>query len=270
MGTFPGSVPISGEGRVPSPAPPDLKRISGQASSCRFSIPETFGSFARRAMHDVSDRQGGRESTEHNAAAPDTWPRVRDCAYGQADAVRTGTARCAGPDPRCSGLSTIPPVTRCVVVDLAPQAMIGRVWVRAGSIMTDKTHRQGAITRCIHAIECQAAVPWFTLITRLPQLLSHMSNLECTRPARTPTSICACVALLMSYILMYQRRPDAPALPRNAASRDSWSMMILHLCSREKLTCSSSARTTTCMCACVALLISYILPCQRRPDAPAL
>ena len=104
--------------------------------------------------------------------------------------------------------------------------MIGRVWVCAGSIMTDKSHRQGAITRCIHATECQAAVPWFTLITRLPQLLSHMSNLECTRPARTPTSICACVALLMSYILMYQRRPDAPALPRNAASRDSWSMMI--------------------------------------------
>ena len=147
------------------PPPPDLKRISGQASSCRFSIPETFGSFARRAMHDVSDRQGGRESTEHNAAAPDTWPRVRDCAYGQADAVRTGTARCAGPDPRCSGLSMIPPATRCVVVDLAPQAMIGRVWVCAGSIMTDKTHRQGAITRCIHATECQAAVPWFTFTT---------------------------------------------------------------------------------------------------------
>ena len=62
--------------------------------------------------------------------------------------------------------------------------------------------------------------------SRLPHLLSHMSSLECTRPARTPTSICACVALLMSYILMYQRRPDAPALPRNAASRDSWSMMI--------------------------------------------
>ena len=61
---------------------------------------------------------------------------------------------------------------------------------------------------------------------RLPRLLSHMSNLECTRPARTPTCICACVALLMSYILMYQRRQDAPALPRNAASRDSWSMMI--------------------------------------------
>ena len=165
MGTFPGSVPISGECRVPSSAPPDLKRIFGQASSCRFSIPETFGSFARRAMHDVSDRQGGRESTEHNAAAPDTWPRVRDCAYGQADAVRTGTARCAGPDPCCSGLSMIPPVTRCVVVDLAPQAMIGRVWVCAGSIMTDETHRQGAITRCIHATECQAAVPWFTFTT---------------------------------------------------------------------------------------------------------
>ena len=107
----------------------------------------------------------GRESTEHNTAAPDTWPRVRGCAYGQADAVRTGTARCAGPDPRCSGLSMIPPVTRCVVVDLAPQAMIGRVWVCAGSIMTDKTHRQGAITRCIHATECQAAVPWFTFTT---------------------------------------------------------------------------------------------------------
>ena len=107
----------------------------------------------------------GRESTEHNTAAPDTWPRVRDCAYGQADAVRTGTARCAGPDPCCSGLSMIPPVTRCVVVDLAPQAMIGRVWVCAGSIMTDKTHRQGAITRCIHATECQAAVPWFTFTT---------------------------------------------------------------------------------------------------------
>ena len=99
------------------------------------------------------------------AAAPDTWPRVRDCAYGQADAVRTGTARCAGPDPCCSGLSMIPPVTRCVVVDLAPQAMIGRVWVCAGSIMTDKTHRQGAITRCIHATECQAALPRFTFTT---------------------------------------------------------------------------------------------------------
>ena len=108
------------------------------------------------------------------------------------------------------------------MVDLAPQAMIGRVWVCVGSIRTDKTHRQGAITRCIHATECQAAVPW----TTLPRLLSHMSNLECTRPARTPTCICACVALIMSYILMYQRRQDAPALPRNAASRDSWSMMI--------------------------------------------
>ena len=57
------------------------------------------------------------------------------------------------------------PVTRCVVVDLAPQAMIGRAWVCARSIMTDKTHRQGAITRCIHATECQAAVPWFTFTT---------------------------------------------------------------------------------------------------------
>ena len=39
----------------------------------------------------------GRESTEHSTAALDTWPRVRDCAYGHADAVRIGTARWPGP-----------------------------------------------------------------------------------------------------------------------------------------------------------------------------
>ena len=150
------------------PAPPDLKRISGG----EFVQILNSGNLRKLcATHDgpcmmyPTGKDCGRESTEHNTAAPDTWPRVRDCAYGQADAVRTGTARCAGPDPCCSGLSMIPPVTRCVVVDLAPQAMIGRVWVCAGSIMTDKTHRQGAITRCIHATECQAAVPWFTFTT---------------------------------------------------------------------------------------------------------
>ena len=100
----------------------------------------------------------GRESTEHNTAAPDTWPRVRDCA----DAVRTAQRGAPGALLRidCPRF-----VTRCVVVDLAPQAMIGRVWVCAASIRTDKTHRQGAITRCINATECQATVPWFTTCT---------------------------------------------------------------------------------------------------------
>jgi hypothetical protein len=100
----------------------------------------------------------GRESTEHNTAAPDTWPRVRDCA----DAVRTAQRGAPGALLRidCPRF-----VTRCVVVDLAPQAMIGRVWVCAASIRTDKTHRQGAITRCINATECQATVPWFTFTT---------------------------------------------------------------------------------------------------------
>ena len=172
MGTCSGSVPISGKCRVPSPAPPDLNESPGKASSCRFSIPETFGSFARRAiyihtnMHDVSDRRG-LWPTEHRTQQG----RSGHLAARQGLRIRTGgrssngTARCAGPDPRCSGLSTIPPVTRCVVVDLAPQAMIGRAWVCARSIRTDKTHRQGAITRCIHATECQAAVPWFTFTT---------------------------------------------------------------------------------------------------------
>ena len=80
------------------------------ASSCRFSIPETFGSFARRAMHDVSDRRG-LWPTEHRTQQG----RSGHLAARQGLRIRTGgrssngTARCAGPDPRCSGLSTIPP-----------------------------------------------------------------------------------------------------------------------------------------------------------------
>ena len=118
----------------------------------------------------------------------------------------------------------IPPVTRCVVVDLAPQAMIGRVWVCAGSIMTDKTHRQGAITRCIHATECQAAVPWFTFTTFTVahvQFGMHAARAHPHKHMRMCSS-----AYELHFDVSTWRRPDAPALPRNAASRDSWSMMI--------------------------------------------
>ena len=116
--------------------------ISG---SCRFSIrkpPLTqFGNLRKlcatgHAWMYPTGKDCGRESTEHNTAAPDTWPRVRDCA----DAVRAAQRGapgallridCPRPTPRF--------VTRCVVADLAPQAMIGRVWVCAASIRTDKT-----------------------------------------------------------------------------------------------------------------------------------